>query len=220
MMISSEAYYDSYLKGKSEKEIMKIIRSLKREINSLKRELENPPESVDLVFPDKMTRLTCNRQYLARAIEAYEEAGGEYVPTKMEQKSLDFNRDLANVKKVAFTIGGYFDGYKTSIYTIEGNKVLSEVKHTLRFKPSFIPEYCSFTKEEFIDALRNVHIDEWKKDYTDLNVLDGTQWELEIQFNGNRRPLHIYGSNAYPYNFMDLVELLDPDERDNMIDII
>ena len=35
MMISPKAYYDLYLKDKSENEILKVIKRLKREINSL-----------------------------------------------------------------------------------------------------------------------------------------------------------------------------------------
>jgi hypothetical protein len=44
-------------------------------------------------------------------------------------------------------------------------------------------------------------------------VLDGTQWELEIYFEGNRKPVRISGSNAFPYNFNDLKEFLEIDEE-------
>ena len=42
MMISPESYYEIALKGKTPQEIMKEIRSLKKEINRLKRALEDP----------------------------------------------------------------------------------------------------------------------------------------------------------------------------------
>lgn len=38
--------------------------------------------------------------------------------------------------------------------------------------------------------------------------MDGTQWELKIDFSNGHKPLRIYGSNAYPYNFHELMDLL------------
>ena len=54
----------------------------------------------------------------------------------------------------------------------------------------------------------------WKRNYIDPYILDGTQWELEIYFAGDRKPLKISGSNAYPYNFSDLIALLGIDEEE------
>ena len=79
MMISPETYYEMNLKGKSQEEIMKKIRSLKIKIGQLKRSIENTDDMVLEVFPSKQTRLKCDWDYLERAIQAYEEAGGEYV---------------------------------------------------------------------------------------------------------------------------------------------
>ena len=41
MMISPEYYCEEHLRGKSQQEILKLIRSLKREISRLKKELED-----------------------------------------------------------------------------------------------------------------------------------------------------------------------------------
>lgn len=48
------------------------------------------------------------------------------------------------------------------------------------------------------------------------NVLDGTQWELTIEFSDGHKPFKTGGSNAYPYNFAALQELLgvEPDDED------
>lgn len=86
MMISPEGYYEVSLKGKSKAEILKEIRSLKREINQLKRYMEEHSLEPEEMFPTRLTRLKCNREYLVRAIQAYVGAGGIYKPTKAEQK--------------------------------------------------------------------------------------------------------------------------------------
>lgn len=214
MMIGPEGYYEVNLKGKTKQEILKKIRSLKREINQLKRSLEEHFLETEEMFPTRLTRLKCYRNYLDRAIRAYEEAGGRYIPTKAEQKSRDFDASLDSLQKMVFFIGGFFGGYETRTYTVSGDKVILDVEHSLTLKPSNLPVFYPFTKEEFISGLREIHIGEWKRKYDDPLVMDGTQWELEIHFDGNSKPVRIYGSNAYPYNFQDLTDFLGIEEEE------
>lgn len=214
MMISPEGYYEASLKGKSQQEVLKEIRSLKREINRLKRYIEEHSLEQEDIFPSRLTRLKCNIEYLERAIQAYREAGGEYILTKAERRRQDFDVALDSIERLVLSIGGYFGGYETRTYTVTDNNVLLNVDHTLEMKPSDLPLCCPFTKAEFITGLKKIHIGEWKRNYIDPYILDGTQWELEIYFGGDRKPLKISGSNAYPYNFSDLTALLGIDEEE------
>lgn len=214
MMISPEAYYELELKEKSQQEILKEIRSLKREINKLKKLIEENDLSTDAyIMPSRLTRIKCDREYLEKAIQAYEEAGGKYLPTKKKQKSRDFNQALEKLHRFKFSIGGFFGGYETRTYTVSGDRVMLDVEHTIILKLSNLPVYYPFTKAEFIEG--DLHIGEWKKDYMDPNVLDGTQWDLEIQYINDRKPVRISGSNAYPYNFNNLLEFLEINGDDN-----
>ncbi|MGM9942308.1 MAG: hypothetical protein ACI32N_10040 [Bulleidia sp.] len=214
MMISPETYYEMNLKGKSQQEILKEIRSLKREIGQLKKSLEDTRTAVFEVFPSRLTRLNCNRNYLDRAIQAYEEAGGTYVMSRAEQKDHDFNMALDSMSKLVFSIGGFFTGFETRTYTVMDDQVLVDVEKSLLEigeDVKFIP-YC---KEDFIIGIKNLHIGEWKKTYDDPCVMDGIQWELEIDFNNGRKPVNISGSNAYPYNFEDLKNCLEVEMEDD-----
>lgn len=207
MMISPETYYEMNLKGKSQEEIMKKIRSLKIQIGQLKRSIENTDDMVLEVFPSRLTRLKCDRDYLERAIRAYEEAGGEYVRSKAEQKDHDFNEALDSMSKLVFTIGGFFCGHETRTFTVSDGQVLVDVEKTMISMDK--EEYGPYRKEEFISGIKALHIGEWKRTYNALLVMDGTQWELDIYYNNGRRPTKISGSNAYPYNFEDLKEFLE-----------
>lgn len=210
MMISPEAYYEEYLRGRSQEEILHEIRSLKREISRLKRELEDDSlEPKVQIMPSPLTRIKCSREYLEIAKQAYEEAGGKYVPTKAEQRDQAFNEVLASMRRFVFEIGGFFGGYEKRTYTISGEKVLFDLEHSLYLKPSNLPIYEPYTKEEFLQGIAELHIGEWKKEYVNPLVLDGTQWSIEIEYEGDHKPIHIYGSNAYPYNFDDLKEFLE-----------
>ena len=212
MMISQETYYEMNLKGKSQEEIMKKIRSLKIQIGQLKRSIENADDIVCEVFPGRQTRLKCYRDYLERAIQAYEEAGGEYVRSKAEQKDHDFNEALDSMSKLVFTIGGFFCGHETRTFTVSDGQVLVDVEKTMISMDK--EEYGPYRKEEFISGIKALHIGEWKRTYNDLLVMDGTQWELDIYYNNGRRPTKISGSNAYPYNFDDLKEFLEVEMED------
>ena len=212
MMISQETYYEMNLKGKSQEEIMKKIRSLKIQIGQLKRSIENTDDMVLEVFPSRLTRLKCDRDYLERAIRAYEEAGGEYVRSKAEQKDHDFNEALDSMSKLVFTIGGFFCGHETRTFTVSDGQVLVDVEKTMISMDK--EEYGPYRKEEFISGIKALHIGEWKRTYNDLLVMDGTQWELDIYYNNGRRPTKISGSNAYPYNFDDLKEFLEVEMED------
>ena len=78
MMISPEAYYEEYLRGASREQILKQIHSLEKEIRELKQELEANERNMEpFIMPSPLTMLKCNREYLAMAKKAYEEAGEE-----------------------------------------------------------------------------------------------------------------------------------------------
>ena len=207
MMISQETYYEMNLKGKSQEEIMKKIRSLKIQIGQLKRSIENADDIVCEVFPGRQTRLKCYRYYLERAIQAYEEAGGEYVRSKAEQKDHDFNDALDSMSQLMFTIGGFFCGHETRTFTVSDGQVLVDVEKTMISMDK--EEYGPYRKEDFISGIKALHIGEWKRTYNDPLVMDGTQWELDIYYNNGRKAVKISGSNAYPYNFEDLKEFLE-----------
>ena len=213
MMISPETYYEMNLQGKSPKEIMKKIRSLKIQIGQLKRSIEKTDDMVLEVFPGRLTRLKCDQDYLERAIQAYEEAGGEYVRSKAEQKDYDFNKALDSMSQLVFTIGGFFCGQETRTFTVSDDQVLVDVEKIL-ISMDKEEEYGPYRKEDFISGIKALHIGEWKRTYNDPLVMDGTQWELDIYYNNGRKAVKISGSNAYPYNFDDLKEYLEVEMED------
>ena len=218
-MICPETYYEMNLKGKTASQIMTAIRSLKREINRLKNTMEHP-DYQPTICPSEDVRISCSRDYLARAIKALEDIGGTYTPTKAEQRAIRFDESIPYISKIEFCIGGFFDGYETRTYTLDDDKVHTEVEHSLILKPSNL-EDCSIEemdKEDFLDCLRDLHIGEWRTNYDPKRfgyaVLDGTQWHLYVYFSNGQRPVKIEGSNDYPYNFKRLTELLEVTELD------
>jgi hypothetical protein len=219
MMISPEGYYEEYLKGKNEKQIMTAIRGLKQEMGRLKNIMEHPDYgSKAIIRPSESTRLWCTRMYLDRAKQALIEVGGTYSPSKAEQKAELFDASIPAISKVIFSIGGFFGGYETRTITLDEEHLYFDVEHSLILKPSNLPDGLDYPcdKEEFLAGIRELHIGEWRTSYMNSDILDGTQWELTIEFSDRHKPFKTGGSNAYPYNFDALQEVLgiDPDTED------
>lgn len=207
MMISPESFYESELKGKSIEQIDKVIRKLKREMNSLKKEIETADEDAVLIMPSPDVQLKCTREYFDMAKKAYAEAGGVYVPNQVEQRVIDFDLNLEYISKIKLTMSSFFTGQQTYTYLVEGDKARWEFggfSHS-DFK---LPEETIKDKKTLVEALREFHLGEWKHRYVDSGVLDGSQWELRIEYMNGRKAGDYYGSNAFPFNFDEFAEFM------------
>lgn len=212
MMISPESFYEERLKGKSAKEILRVIRSLKQEIGRLKNMVEHPNYELRslVVHPTERVQISCNQEYLERAKEALKEAGCVYTPSVAEQKAIKFNDNIPYIEKITFSIGGFFNGIETKTFTIDGNRVKTHLVHTLHSKN---PADDGIDKETFLNQLKILNIGGWRRRYDtyryNIAIMDGTQWELEIHYSNGHRAVKIHGDNAYPYNFDRLLDLFE-----------
>lgn len=210
-MRTPQGHYRYILKDKSPSEILSKIRSLKNKIGRLKNRMEtqdenNQPES----HADLAKKLYLNRCYLEGAKEALVEAGEQYIPSKREQKVEAFNESIPFIEKIIFTIGGYFDGCEIRTLVFQDDKpVITVSRFPSMFKGNNENKIeIPYTKDEFLNALEDLFIGEWKPRYDNPSVLDGTQWRLEIFFSNGHKKVEKAGSNAYSYNFIELCNLL------------
>lgn len=203
MMISPETFYTENLEGKKSEEIMRQIRSLKKAINKLKKDLESNCSETDaiIICPSPLTRIKVYRDYLDRAKQALDESGVKYEPTLQEKREISFNESLESLKNIFFYIEGLNSVNESVSVTISGDDAFCS--HSFFNKPD--KEEWTLTKEDVIDAFRDMHIGEWKKDYYNRDNFDGIRWCLDIEYYGHRS-VRISGSNEFPYNFKELVE--------------
>ena len=208
MMISPEGYYEEYLKGKTKEQILTVIRGLKQEIGRLKNTMESPDYGVKpIIHPSEDTRLHWTREYLERAKQAYAEAGGTYTLSKSEERAADFDANMDAICKITFSIGGFFGGYRSYVVELSDRlkayTKLWEDEEPLSLLDTDNDE--TFTKATFIASIADLHIGEWRRRYSTqrfgYTVCDGTQWELEFEYNNGHKPVRFDGDNSYPYNF-------------------
>lgn len=170
------------------------------------------PEYYPEICPTEDVQLWCTRMYLQRAIQALNEVGGIYTPTKAEQKAYDFDENIENIRKISFEIGGFFQGTKHFDVEIQNDEA-----HLYIQEWSLDREEKPFVMEDFICQFRELHIGEWLHKYTPerfgLSVCDGTQWSLDIEYSNGKKAAKYYGDNSYPYNFKKLLELFEIEDE-------
>ena len=209
MMISPQLVYDE-LKSKSDNEVLSEIRKYRREISKLKNKLELPIIDELTMRPSPEVQIIYIRQYIDEAKRLLSERGIQYKPTKAEQASLEFNARLFEIMEIHIVREGYFIGKNKYIITC-GEKSQA-VSYENKFK-LYNPDgwYIEMDRESFISELQNLYIGEWKSRYY-ICALDGEQWEITFKYkNDTKRTFK--GSNAYPYNFDNLMNLLKIEEE-------
>lgn len=200
------------LEKASKEELLKIIRGTKSKLTRLRNKMEHPDykNRTVWVYPSDDVIYKCDRDFLDRAIIKYLEKGGEYKFSKIELKDMDFNDKLEKISKITFTNGGFFEVEQKTVVTLIEN----EVKVETGSFGDLVPFDIGYDKVNFLNELGRLHIGEWRKHYKPdrfgICILDGEQWSLEIEYKDGKKKEYS-GSNAYPYNYEDLISLLGLD---------
>ncbi|HCK24788.1 MAG TPA: hypothetical protein DHW31_08435 [Bacteroides graminisolvens] len=110
---------------------------------------------------------------------------------------------ISSIERFRFFVGGY--GRSNCEVNFQGSHL-----------SYWYSEFCGYPGEthekvisnmdmvSFLSKLNQLGITRWKRKYESC-ALDGTQWELEVLYNGARKK-KIYGSNAYPGSSTDSAE--------------
>lgn len=115
-------------------------------------------------------------------------------------------RDI--VTSIKFSVGGFFGGYTEITIRKNDNGAFVKAQKSLGYEELPEPKQIAPAKwQRIVNQLYGqLYLHEWKKEYVDLNVLDGTQWSLDINLTNNR-VRHYYGSNDYPPYWSELKKI-------------
>lgn len=215
-------YYDEILKKMDKTQVFSAIRGIKQEIGKLKRIMETPGyNSAEAAIPSESTQILWNRIYLERAKKALGNFNETYTPSKAELKAKSFDNSIDNISKITFSIGGFYDGYKTAVVDINGSEIRYELKYKFEGNTKTIIPECDFpcSKDELLNSIRELHLGEWKvryeKEKFGYSVRNGVQWHLLIEFSNGSKPFRVYGSGLFPYNFNELKALMIINHTEN-----
>jgi len=141
------------------------------------------------------------------------EAAGKYIcSTCGKEFGLKSSEWISNCHTFYFTYGGFHEGFKEIL--IEERDSYADMTLTPPISVSLDGELrLRITLNEW-QAIKDELFNElfvlsWDGEYSDPDILDGTQWELKLKFDG-RKKFKTGGSNAFPVRMDDLLEYLDP----------
>lgn len=196
--------------NKNEKELITIIRQLKREMKELKETMENP-NYVASTNPDEATQLESKRECLEEAKQALASKGIPYKPTVKEKSTLVFEQRIPEIKEIEYRLMISSDnGYLTTV--VFENDIANIKRLTaLDLNPSI---YGQKDKEEILNGLKNLHIGEWNQKYSiDKYGIEATNefsWDVIITYNDGKKK-KFTGDDVYPYNMALFAELIKVD---------
>lgn len=216
MMISPESFVEMELRGKDREKALKTVKNLRKEIKQLKKTIEEGQYSEEFeIKPSPLTRISVSRDYLDAAKAYFKSQGWVYEPSKKEIKDKEFNDRLKDLESIEIYYGGYFQGGKQWMISFDGSRIV--VDSILRRMPDFeqssleLPRFDDIKRAGFLRELLNLHMGEWKKEYYDPGVLDGTQWSVDIRYTDGKKR-HFSGSNMFPYNFAEFLNIVREDD--------
>lgn len=109
---------------------------------------------------------------------------------------------IGDVEGVSFSSGGFFQGWSEVVILREGEGFELRLAEGTTAGPAGCGSSALTLEQVEIlsEAIRTCSLHEWKQDYMDYDVLDGEQWELQVNLTGGEA-IVCHGSNAYPPRF-------------------
>ena len=204
MMISPESFYEMELKGKTVPELRATLFRLRTEIGKMHSIMEGKCPTDEMIDPSPLVRLLCIREYFAVTVRALKEQGFIYKPTSQEKRTSELYAAMDDVKSIDFQIRGFHSGYRTATLSIHPETKIITLNGV---------EQSEDDSDNIMYLLQQLYLPEWKREYTDPSILDGIQWKLIVTFHGEVKPFAVSGSNAYPHNFDELLEIMGIDKK-------
>lgn len=128
-------------------------------------------------------------------------------PLLCSKRGIEDYRDI--VTSIRFSVGSWDD---SAVITFERTStgILAEIRSIGGYP---LDETLTVTEEEWRAMLDTLYgklfLHEWEKEFDDPNILDGTQWELDLHLTG-KRVREYYGSNDYPPYWDEMYALFRP----------
>lgn len=175
------------LEGKESKEVLEIIEGLQKESMEDNDYKKKSFQQINIELA---------KGYLYKK-------DGFYPYRGLEKEAIQlFNGKLDQLSLLEITLGGYFQGIQHRAFSFEGGLLFySDQMEGRSWKKDF-----SIKREDFFESLKNLDLGGWDPTYWNPSMVDGEEWELVLSFiDGSKKKFR--GSNSYPYNFHELVQL-------------
>lgn len=115
------------------------------------------------------------------------------------------------LKYLSLWRGGYFGTneliiFRTSNGCLDIDYYLFSHEHPRETIPHFHGNWTKERSKRWLPRIAEIHFELWEDKYW-ANILDGEQWKLRYQYEGENER-EIFGSNAYPENWNQFSKLM------------
>jgi len=123
----------------------------------------------------------------------------------MSQQNQSELNEFIKILELEFEIGGFPEGPHRLI--LEGNKISVTPPPWDDQSDAFSHRPSDEEWMEFFQSLKKLKVWDWKEDYFNEWIQDGTQWELRIRTDSFK--LDSGGSNKFPTNFDEFTKSIN-----------
>ena len=209
MYISTDCYYDIYLKDKGSDAVMAEILKLRAEIGRLKYKLESPTYLTDSAgYYMEEAEMNAYRGYLCAAYTRYHALTGESAESERELEAAEFSARLGSISMLTLTLGTCYQ-YKYQLTLSQGRAY--RISHHVGGSECRTEIPFSETAEE----LRALNIGEWDEYYSlekyGFSPNEPVRWKLRVDFCASQPFRMFEGVGVFPYNFNGLLNILGAD---------
>lgn len=197
MMMNLKMFNEHVLKNKTVEELYELIEDFKIEQAFLKVKIEEKNIG-DFTLPpqDMVAKINKYRLYIRDTYIKIKSIGGEIKRSDEEEFAIQFHENISNIHRIDYQIGGYFVENEEYYLVFEDSPSTND----------------AIDRETFLKEFSKLHIGEWRETYADSDydeqVMDGTSWSLTIHYSGEIKPAEFVGTNAFPYNFGMLDQII------------
>jgi len=111
------------------------------------------------------------------------------------------------INRINASIGGFFQGNEIFIIDFLNLEVILEKSCVKTDKAVIKKPITNKLAKKLKKKLKEINLLDWKEKYIDLEILDGTQWSVEIIIE--KRIIRKHGSNKYPKEWELFHSMLD-----------
>lgn len=147
--------------------------------------------------------------------------GKDYIPSQVEERSIEFNERLNRALEVEFETEDFFSGSRRWIFQLESDQVTALYEPPrIESRTTVLP--YSLSRDDFIQTLQALDLMDWRKRYGKNRfrfetMTDVQSWTLTIRFP-RTRPYIVRGVNSCPWNFEQFLDLIRFERPAQVID--
>ena len=105
---------------------------------------------------------------------------------------------IKSLEYLKFSIGSYHSEYRHFIFE-NGIITYKETQFDMETEISPMENLDKDFYLKLIEILNKSHFTSWQSKYEESNIVDGTEWSLEVKYNNRKISKIIFGYNQFPF---------------------